>query len=144
VVLNDVLEHIPKIKLIKFLELVYDFLEIEGIIIIKVPNMSNPFGLMSRYMDITHEIGFTEESLSEVLKSIGFKNIEIVEASSSMSTVRSLIRNLSQRALFFLFRKLFLIQEYSVPKILNRNIIAIAKKIKPRPLNRASNSVKKL
>jgi len=40
--------------------------------ILRVPNLSNPFNLRTRYVDFTHEIGFTVESLSQVLRCTDF------------------------------------------------------------------------
>ena len=54
IAVNDVIEHIPKERLLEFLHLVFNSLENEGVVFIKTDNMSNPFGLRGRYMDITH------------------------------------------------------------------------------------------
>lgn len=50
-----------------------------GVLLIKTPNRANPFvSSAGRYIDITHEVGFNEESMSQVLKASGFKDIKIV------------------------------------------------------------------
>ena len=43
-----------------------------GKIFVKTGNMSNPFSLRLRYIDFTHEVGFTEESFVQVLYIAGF------------------------------------------------------------------------
>jgi len=130
IVLNDLLEHIPKNKLMEFLHMVFNSLENSGVVFIKVPNMSNPFGLRSRYITITHEVGFTEYSLLEVLKTIGFQDILITPAYPPVLSAKSLLGKTGQAIIHQLFRLLFLIQGYGVPKIMTSNIIAIAKKAK--------------
>lgn len=88
--MNGVLEHIPKKVIVKALELVHKSLRKGGIFIVKVPNMANPFGLYSRYIDITHETGFTEYSLYEVLNVAGFGNISIHPTISSIGGLKDI------------------------------------------------------
>ena len=77
IVMNELLEHIPKPKIIPCLKQIYAALVGGGRVIIKVPNMRNPFNLAARYIDFTHEVGFTENSLYQVLTAAGFSNVEI-------------------------------------------------------------------
>jgi hypothetical protein len=39
--------------------------------------MRNPFNLATRHIDFTHEVGFTENSLHQVLTVAGFSNVKI-------------------------------------------------------------------
>lgn len=81
VVLNDVLEHQSKDRLWQLLELIHAQLNDSGKLIIKVPNMSNPIlGLDSRYLDITHEVGFTASSIKQTLRLAGFSKVEVYES----------------------------------------------------------------
>ena len=77
VVMNDVLEHIPKTNIIPELETIRDSLAPGGSLIIKVPNAANVFGIVARYLDFTHEVAFTEHSLQQVLVAADFPKIEI-------------------------------------------------------------------
>ncbi|MCK4529409.1 class I SAM-dependent methyltransferase, partial [candidate division WOR-3 bacterium] len=54
IVMNELLEHIPKPKIIPCLKQIYAALVGGGRVIIKVPNMRNPFNLAARYIDFTH------------------------------------------------------------------------------------------
>jgi len=72
IVMNEILEHIPKPNVISTIKLAYEGLSDKGIFIVKVPNMRNPFNLAARYIDFTHEVGFTENSLYQVLRMAGF------------------------------------------------------------------------
>ena len=75
--MNDVIEHIHKNKIIPILKLIYSSLPIGGTLIIKTPNLENPFCSYTRYSDFTHQIGFTGNSLVQVLKMSGFNDISI-------------------------------------------------------------------
>lgn len=72
-----VLEHIPKARVIPLLQAIRRSLAPQGKLIIEVPNMANPFiSVNMRYADFTHESGFTEMSLRQVLGSAGYSKIE--------------------------------------------------------------------
>jgi 2-polyprenyl-3-methyl-5-hydroxy-6-metoxy-1,4-benzoquinol methylase len=45
---NDVIEHIPKERVVLFLDLIHQALKPEGVLLLKLPNMSNPFAIDSR------------------------------------------------------------------------------------------------
>lgn len=73
ITLLDVLEHFSKQDVIPFLRSVHSALTAEGTVIIQVPNLQSPEGYLHRYNDITHEIGFIEHSLQQVLLEAGFR-----------------------------------------------------------------------
>lgn len=127
IVMNDLLEHIPKEKLIDFLRLVRKALRAHGIAIIRVPNMANPFGLISRYSDMTHETGFTESSLYQLLKVCNFKEIKLYPTKSTY-TFKFAIGGLVRYFIHLWLKLLFLVQGYTIPKILTMNLIATARK----------------
>lgn len=82
--LMDVLEHVTKEKLAEFLSPVIKALKPGGSLVIRTPNMANPLGAYSRYIDMTHETGFTEHSLVQLMSTIGtFVNCKIVRRSSA-------------------------------------------------------------
>ncbi|MFO0678086.1 MAG: class I SAM-dependent methyltransferase [Polyangiaceae bacterium] len=76
-VMNHVLEHVPKGEIIALLELLRSKLTVGGGLVIQVPNMANLYGLAARYLDFTHEVGFTEHSLKQVLITAGFEESSI-------------------------------------------------------------------
>ena len=79
IILLHVLEHVPKAQTIELLEAIRDALRPGGCAVIEVPNMGNPiYGLTSRYADFTHEVGFTEASLSQVLRMASFGELQIL------------------------------------------------------------------
>ncbi len=78
IILFHVLEHLFKEEVLELLELIYDRLSEKGILIIEVPNAGSPlFGSSNRFIDFTHEIGFTPSSLREVILVTGFKNVTV-------------------------------------------------------------------
>ena len=63
IVAFDVLEHIEQDQLLSFLEKIRNFLNPNGILIIRVPNGSSPFGLSNQYGDVTHKSVITDSKM---------------------------------------------------------------------------------
>lgn len=128
VVAHDVLEHILKEKTFAFLDLAYQSLNDNGVFIVRVPNMSNPFSLDSRYRDFTHETGFTEKNLYQILWIAGFRNIQISSTKIRICSFRNRVRSLLVDLLHSWIRFLYYIQDFSVPNNLGKNLIVICRK----------------
>lgn len=128
IVMNDLLEHIPKDKAIQVLKLVNESLDKGGVVIMKVPNMANPFGLLGRYMDITHETGYTEHSLRTALRAAGFPDVACHPAGASVNSIRGCAGKMSETAIHACLRLLYKAQGYNVPRILTANFIGVARK----------------
>jgi 2-polyprenyl-3-methyl-5-hydroxy-6-metoxy-1,4-benzoquinol methylase len=129
IVLNDVIEHIPKVKILELLKLILNTLKPGGKVFIKTPNMGNPFNLRSRYMDFSHEVGFTEHSLYEVLYTAGFRKIHIFGAREPCGRgIKAGIMRLMNSSFHNVMRSIFRILLIPPPKILDKNIIAIGEK----------------
>ncbi|GAG81928.1 unnamed protein product [marine sediment metagenome] len=67
IIMKAVLEHINKEQIGNLLKLIYLALKPGGIALISVPNMDWISAMHERYMDFTHEVGFTLESLLDVI-----------------------------------------------------------------------------
>lgn len=93
----DIIEHFHKDEVLCFLDGCYTALKPNGRLILQTPNADSPWGTMLRYGDFTHEICFNPNSLSRLLKVIGFQQTEARETGpvpwgySVASTVRFLI-----------------------------------------------------
>jgi 2-polyprenyl-3-methyl-5-hydroxy-6-metoxy-1,4-benzoquinol methylase len=74
ITLLDVLEHFQKEDVIIFLKNLYKSLKLGGKLIIQVPNLQAPDAQLHRYNDFTHNIGFVEHSLEQVLIAAGILN----------------------------------------------------------------------
>lgn len=127
---NDVIEHIPKEKNILFLKLIYQALMPDGILLLKLPNMSNPFALDSRYRDFTHECGFTEKSIYQILYAAGFRDIKVYPSKFYEKSIKSYLSNKLASLLHFILKKLFWYQGFTAPEILSSRLIVIAKRVK--------------
>lgn len=115
----DLIEHIKKEKVQEFCSLIYRNLKDGGKIIIRTPNMGSLIALHSRYIDFTHEIGFTEESIKQVLKGAGFSKITITNSYIGKK------RLLSIRIFQWMLEKLYNIR---LSRIVTKNIIVLAEK----------------
>lgn len=76
IIMKAVLEHIEKAHVVPFLRQVAQGLKPDGTLIVEVPNMDWFFAQHERYMDFTHEVGFTRESLGQVFR-LTFGNAEV-------------------------------------------------------------------
>jgi cyclopropane fatty-acyl-phospholipid synthase-like methyltransferase len=75
IIANDIIEHIPRDQTLHFLNLVYSSLKLKGRCMLKTVNMNAPFPAELRYIDFTHETGFTEISLAQILKIANFVDV---------------------------------------------------------------------
>ncbi|HEX6288544.1 MAG TPA: class I SAM-dependent methyltransferase [Herpetosiphonaceae bacterium] len=104
-----VLEHIPKPEIPIMLQALHRALSPGGVLVLEVPNMANPFiGLNFRYADFTHEVGFTELSMTYVLKSAHFQDIAIFEPKLLNDRYGRLLQSVARKAvdlmLTFIYR----------------------------------------
>lgn len=131
IVMNDIIEHFTKEEIFSLLKFVNNNLANKGILIIKVPNSSNPVvGASSRYYDFTHEVSFTEESLSQILKVCGYKDVKIYPPDIYVFYFNPV--NYTAKALawltFLIYKMLFLLYGRKTTKIFTKDLIATAKK----------------
>lgn len=99
VVAKATLEHIPLDRLLPLLRATARSLRPGGLLVVDVPNMDWIAAGHERYMDLTHEVGFTRESLETLLRLV-FSTVEI-RGSRLVLPTRSqrLLRPLTVRAL---------------------------------------------
>lgn len=131
IVLNDVMEHFHKSEVVKILQGIHGALRDKGKVIIKVPNMGNPFAAASMYVDFTHEVGYSEALLPQLLQVLNFKNVNCYEE-------KIYIRSPLKRVIFQFLRKIyhrglrFLVTldrpGDNYPTIFSKNIIAVSEK----------------
>lgn len=92
ILMNDIIEHIEKEQVIDTLSLVLASLKKNGVVVIRTVNLKNRWGMAVRYMDFTHTVGFTEESIKQVMLIAGFKHVALVEEKHPIHDIKSLIR----------------------------------------------------
>jgi SAM-dependent methyltransferase len=132
-VVSDVMEHQQKDQMWKILELIKKRLTPGGVVLIKVPNMGNPLlGNDSRWLDITHEVGFNENSMRQVLFMAGYNNVKII--GPDIYVTNNPFLNIAGRTLTTLLDKLFflifLLYGRTETSIFSKNILAAAYKPK--------------
>ena len=131
ILMNDIIEHFNKDEIIRLLKLIYRNLKDNGKLIIKTPNLSNPvLASNSRYDEFTHETGFTEVSLAQVLKICNFKNVEVYPLDIYVFYLNPLnyIAKLIAPIFNLIFRLIFLLYGRRTTKIFTKHILAVAKK----------------
>ena len=88
----DIIEHFRKDELFSFIDALFAALRPGGRLILQTPNAETPWGLAVRYGDFTHELAFTPESLSRVLRIASFVNCENRECPPFVHGVKSAVR----------------------------------------------------
>jgi SAM-dependent methyltransferase len=73
----DIIEHFSLSDGYKLLQAIYNALLPGGIAVLRTINMANIFGGFSRYIDLTHQIGFTEHSLLQLFNIAGFSKARL-------------------------------------------------------------------
>lgn len=131
IVMNDIIEHLEKPEILNLLKLILERLNPGGRLIIKAPNASNPImASSSRYSDFTHELLFTDESLSQVLKISGFIQIKIYPQDLYVFYYNpvnylAIFFNLMLNGIFWI---MFRFYGRKTTKIFTKNLIAVALK----------------
>jgi 2-polyprenyl-3-methyl-5-hydroxy-6-metoxy-1,4-benzoquinol methylase len=131
IIMNDIVEHLEKPEIFNLLTLIMERLASGGRLIVKAPNASNPImASSSRYVDFTHELLFTEESLSQVLKISGFKQIKIYPQNLYVFEYNPInyLARIFNFVLNGIFRLLFCFYGRKTTKIFTKNLIAVADK----------------
>jgi 2-polyprenyl-3-methyl-5-hydroxy-6-metoxy-1,4-benzoquinol methylase len=124
----DILEHFNKNEILDVLELIYNALNKNGILIIKTPNGESIFGTRYLYRDFTHEWIFTKSSLMEIFSISGFKKFHFKEESPVIHGLFSLIRYILWKFIRLILNFYLLVETGQRADILTQNIIAVAYK----------------
>ncbi len=78
VLMLHTLEHVPKDRVLRLLNMIHTALKPGGKLVVEVPNSEHPVvGARNRYADFTHTIGFTDLSLKFVLENCGFSSVAV-------------------------------------------------------------------
>jgi cyclopropane fatty-acyl-phospholipid synthase-like methyltransferase len=100
----DVVEHIPKIQIVEIMTAVRKAMTEDGILIVQVPNMQSITANIFLYDDFTHETGYTERSLAQLLKLAGFSSVECHGFDFLDNSLKSNIQSVMQKGLWFFVR----------------------------------------
>lgn len=124
IVALDLIEHLPKERTIEFLELVNRSLVPNGIFIAKTGNLANPLSIGIRYGDFTHELGFTDRSLIQILRLAKFREVAVYPCKGQKTFMKEMIYKFR----IFTIRFISLLFGLNVPKIFDPLILCIGKK----------------
>lgn len=130
IIMNQVIEHFTKSELWNNLRAIRDSLKDDGSFVFVTPNMACLSGLFQRYIDLTHEIGFTERTAYQVMRIAGFKNT-VIRGDNLKLKLRPkrimwwLLNKLWYKVLGFI---LYIEKGMDRPKILSRDLVVIGKK----------------
>jgi len=94
VIANDIIEHFKKDEIIIFLDLIYRSLKKNGILLIGTNNAMSLFSASGVFFDFTHEVGFTPNSLAQIMRVCNFNNVRVYGESPIVYNFLSAIRRL--------------------------------------------------
>jgi 2-polyprenyl-3-methyl-5-hydroxy-6-metoxy-1,4-benzoquinol methylase len=90
-IFRNVLEHLYKNEVVEMLLAARRALRPGGGVWIQVPNAESPFGSRLRYADFTHELAFTQVSISQVLRVTGFVPVQVFPVRTGVRGLRSVL-----------------------------------------------------
>jgi len=128
IIFKDVIEHLPRRQVIPTLSAIFQALTPGGAAIVETGNLASPAGMFVRYIDFTHESGFTENSLRQVLRAVGFSDIVISGNSPGIYSWRSYFRIAAQSIWHQCLRLMYSLDRgwSAAPKVLSSVLIAHA------------------
>lgn len=97
----DIIEHLTKSELLTLLKLIKERLNDGGKVLLRTPNCDAPLGSTFYFGDFTHEIYLNYFSAEQVMLTMGFKDIKIL---NSHVGVRNPVKNFFRAILWFKLR----------------------------------------
>jgi len=124
----DLIEHFNRNELISLVDEVHRVLRSEGRWIIHTANAESPFGMRSRYGDLTHELAFTRTSLSQLLLSSGFSRLDCYEDKPIPHGAKSAVRWMFWKAIRSFLRFYLVVETGDIGSdaIFSQNFLAVA------------------
>lgn len=125
----DIVEHFPLADCLTFLRGIRTALKPGGGAALRTPNMANVLGIYSRCMDLTHQVGFTEQSLAQLVRQAGFAAAElhVPDFRREPSLADKVQKNRAFHA------QLFEIQDRATPRCFDKNLVMAARAPRPAP-----------
>jgi SAM-dependent methyltransferase len=128
VITFDVIEHLTKDELIDLTDEVLRVLKPGGRWIIHVPNGVSLFAGASRYDDLTHELAFTCESLTQLTIASGFRSAAFFEDEPVAHGLKSAVRLVLWKMIRALLRFYLAVETGAAQPVLTQNMLAVATK----------------
>ena len=122
----DILEHLPKHEVLRFLLNINERLKSSGYVIFQTPNMANILGMYHRYSDLTHEFCLTEKSAMDLLLASGFEKEQIeIRPAWNATTSLGCLREIYLRLIHWL---VFISEGAGRPRIQTKNLLIRARR----------------
>lgn len=126
IVAFDVIEHFTKDELIDVTDEVLRVLKPGGRWIVHVPNGVSLFAGASRYDDLTHELAFTCESLTQLTLASGFRSAAFFEDEPVAHGIKSAARLVLWKMIRAVLRFYLTVETGSAQPVLTQNMLAVA------------------
>lgn len=126
IIARDVLEHLTKEEVLGVLENIYGALKDGGVFIAQTVNAKNWMWGRLRYGDFTHELAFTQESISQILRAENFSDIKIYSQRPVVHGIFSCVRWLAWMLFEYLIKIVLFIETGTPSAIVTQNLIVAA------------------
>jgi SAM-dependent methyltransferase len=100
IIANDLLEHLTKEEILRFLDLCLFALQARGRLILKLPNAYTFFASRDIYIDFTHQLGFTPQSALQILTTVGFDPVWIRPVHPPIRELKGALRRIVWEIVF--------------------------------------------
>jgi SAM-dependent methyltransferase len=128
VIVMDILEHLEIDELFAVLDGIFMAMKTGGTLVAHVPNAEGLFGMRIRYGDLTHERAFGPRSAEQLLRTIGFNNVQCFEDRPKVHGVKSLVRRILWDTGTLPHRLLLLAETGKRDFVLSQNMLVTARK----------------
>ncbi len=118
----DLLEHFDLEGAFAFAAAAKAALRPGGVAVFRTPNMASVLGGYSRFMDLTHRIGFTEQSAGQLLRAAGLVDISVLHPQHEPGPLRD-----AQAQNQKLHEQLFAQQDRTRPTCFDKNLVIAAR-----------------
>jgi 2-polyprenyl-3-methyl-5-hydroxy-6-metoxy-1,4-benzoquinol methylase len=116
----DILEHFDLDGALQLARTARAALRPGGRAVFRTPNMANVLGAYSRWLDLTHRIGFTEQSAAQLLRAAGYSDVALVAPAHCGAHAERAAENRRWH------EQLFRLQDRSMPTCFDKNLVVVA------------------
>jgi 2-polyprenyl-3-methyl-5-hydroxy-6-metoxy-1,4-benzoquinol methylase len=129
IVTFDVIEHLTREALLALGHEIHRVLHPGGAWIIHAPNAAGIFGARVRYADLTHELAFTVDSVSQLATLLEFSDVKCFEDKPTIHGIKSFVRYCVWQLLRIPMVAIWLVETGSIGSvILSQNLTAVLRK----------------
>jgi SAM-dependent methyltransferase len=130
VIAFDVLEHFTKQEILTITDELYRVLRSGGRLILHVPNGEAIFSGNVYFGDLTHETGFTRQSIRQLMSCSGFSKVHFAEDVPVVHGIKSGLRYVVWKVIRSLFRLIYMAEtgDWGRDIVLTQNLMAVIEK----------------